>query len=833
MALKYTEYYLATSDCRLLTYSEKMATATQTIQKPFIKPSRNYDYLYDPTFTVSSQRDHAKESYKAQTSFDRIRRVPNFKTMFSSLRHHPRQTITLDMTDPVPKHVSRQWKGYSDQARQTLIRYKKFNYDPTVQVPPKFYPETDAEGKDRYKFFRRPIIPFLPQMPPSVVLAPQQMESIIDRNSSEEVSLIPPQTRNVYVQTDYRDSETQTDPYSPEYVVKPGSQPELLTLATLCYGKGLPAGLSQVEMIERARAKRAWESTLPDLNDLSQAEKRRCLMEEQERLEWSYRESEISEIQNERMELLRKMLQQREVDYQAINDKRIEHLWSKRQREKERQIRRVRSEHVKALRKLTENRQHLEGKRKERNIIKDYTNFDSQVYAPMTRIGVYLDAGSEQFTVKNRYNTTLDGILDLETTLSDSVTNIMTKPPDCVAKPVGNKARKQVKLGKILDQMYSDLQNEKLQTDKGEKPIRLLEKVEKPIPRPPTPTIDAPTKEEEEQELAIILLQRVIRGRAIQNKMIEGKEMRSDMIEELRTTHALQSPEQQEKKKETEAILGEQRARERQEHKEAVIVDGAERSAAELMGRQLDFLNKELIRLQEERRIHAYVMLATRERRMREAEESGRRQREERVRRTEDEIFKQMMRVHQGTVDTYLEDVILQSMERTADKQAREEIHKQAETINKLAVEFENTRDELQSKEMVAEMVYYFLLPEVEKQTTRDKVKHTQRKHLLAAHRIVYGEVDKLISQNEDMKDKEMTSDKYSVNSDMDREERKVVITLDKEKEVVGINEEMDIKEKITEMTSEKEKEDVTEQSSSSNEIEKKNVDEITHDVDD
>ena len=40
-------------------------------------------------------------------------------------------------------------------------------------------------------------------------------------------------------------------------------------------GKGLPAGLSQVEMIERARAKRAWESTLPDLNDLSQAEKRR------------------------------------------------------------------------------------------------------------------------------------------------------------------------------------------------------------------------------------------------------------------------------------------------------------------------------------------------------------------------------------------------------------------------------------------------------------------------------------------------------------------------------------------------------------------------------
>ena len=55
-----------------------------------------------------------------------------------------------------------------------------------------------------------------------------------------------------------------------------------------------------------------------------------------------------------------------------------------------------------------------------------------------------------------------------------------------------------------------------------------------------------------------------------------------------------------------------------------------------------DFLSKELIRLQEERRIHAFSMLAERQRRIREAEESGRRQVEERRRREEDEIFKQV-----------------------------------------------------------------------------------------------------------------------------------------------------------------------------------------------
>ena len=50
-------------------------------------------------------------------------------------------------------------------------------------------------------------------------------------------------------------------------------------------------------------------------------------------------------------------------------------------------------------------------------------------------------------------------------------------------------------------------------------------------------------------------------------KMYEGKEMRSDLIKELCTTHALQSPEQKQKKKETEAILSKQRTKEKAEHK--------------------------------------------------------------------------------------------------------------------------------------------------------------------------------------------------------------------------------------------------------------------------
>ena len=54
--------------------------------------------------------------------------------------------------------------------------------------------------------------------------------------SDQGILLRAPATRTISIQTDYRDSETQTDPYSPEYVVQPGSMPELLTIASLCHG---------------------------------------------------------------------------------------------------------------------------------------------------------------------------------------------------------------------------------------------------------------------------------------------------------------------------------------------------------------------------------------------------------------------------------------------------------------------------------------------------------------------------------------------------------------------------------------------------------------------
>ena len=93
-----------------------------------------------------------------------------------------------------------------------------------------------------------------------------------------------------------RESFAQTDPYSPEFIVRSSvkkTPPELLALATMTFGSGLPVGLAEIQMIERARIKRAWEAELPKVIDKVTFEKRLKMMEEMEMVEWKEREDEI------------------------------------------------------------------------------------------------------------------------------------------------------------------------------------------------------------------------------------------------------------------------------------------------------------------------------------------------------------------------------------------------------------------------------------------------------------------------------------------------------------------------------------------------------------
>ncbi|KAA0715980.1 Cilia- and flagella-associated protein 91 [Triplophysa tibetana] len=689
------------------------------------RQQRLYDHLYDPVYTLSGEVDHARQNLKAHTSLDRVRKVPEFNSMFSNLPHFPRYTLRLESIDPVPAFIDRRWRGYAEQRRQTLQQLTGviFEYSNLKCIPK----ADDVTGVDRWKFFKRPLIPFAQQIPPDVVFALPKSNLLSSPDGDEKRPPTPFQ-RSVGVQTDYRESETQTDPYTPDYVLRPGTAPpELLTLATLTWGRGLPAGLAEVEMIERARMKRAWEKTLPPLDDLTQLEKRRRMMEDMERKEWSFREHEMEKLQEVRLTLLKKLLRQREEKQDIVMIDRLDISFSQLQKEKEARLKKIHDDYVVSMRKLLAKRRNVEGKLERRDIIKDYSDYGSW-------IGKFPDQNSNRNVVKSHYLSTYQGLVELETGLPSSVTEHQIKvPKPKVTKGfISRSSRREQEL--ILT--HEALKKEKVCVEE-KKPLRFLFKRERPVPRPPTPVVDGPPEGDEERELAIICLQKSLRGRSTQNQMFEGKEKRLELIQELRTTHALQREELKKKEAEKQVTLVLQRERDNQSDRVSEIESYIAGVSGGVIVDMLDFLSKELARLQEERRMHAFTLLAERDRRIREAEESGKRQIEERRRREEDEIFKQVVKIHHDTVDMYLEDVILHSINRTADAEAREEIHHMAEELNNITYAMEETRNSQQSEEFVTELVYRFLIPEVQKRRCFEFLHQNQRRHLRAARSII------------------------------------------------------------------------------------------------
>merc|ERR1711920_524000 len=205
---------------------------------------------------------------------------------------------------------------------------------------------------------------------------------------------------------------------------------------------------------------------------------------------------------------------------------------------------------------------------------------------------------------------------------------------------------------------------------------------------------------------AVLLLQRIIRGRAYQNQMFEGKEKRLDLINELRVA---------ERFSETATTVEEKRYVD--QVKEKAFEGVLESIQGSVISSTLDQLSKELLRFQQERRIAAMVFLAERDRQLRQAQESGRRQAEERLREREDEMFRQIMGVHQGTVDSYLEDVLTNTVEQAAQSRALTEARLKAAKINSVVDTLEAAEQE--PEVVVRELVHSFNLPHVQREVVK------------------------------------------------------------------------------------------------------------------
>jgi hypothetical protein len=684
---------------------------TITVRPAHVQTERVHDYLYDKDYHVSGPRDHNRATYRSKTNDANVKQLYRYDTMFSELRHHPRYQTVLQQTDPVPEFIGRNWTDRAAHDRITSVRYDN----------------RDCGGEDRYKYFRRPVVPYA-QAPADVILEPPKPTNVARYDEPTDAH------RTIGTQTDYRDQETQTEPYSPEYKVVPGEAPEILTLAALKHGRGLPAGVAEVEMIERARDKRAWEASLPPLTDPEQFQKRRIMMEAREKHEWQLREKQIQEIQNARLEVLQSMLADRERKQQEIIEERLDRTLTKDANQTEEKINKIRKEHILKTRALRCTRSSLpfEINFSGRDIIYDYTNYDSEVYAPIARHGVFPDRGSEQYNVKSKYLDTYQGLCEMETSLGSALTETKIRPPAAKRGPdKDGYVRRKERLEWDLKETYDDIKaslKEKEQSVHKRVP-RLLKEVPKPVPRPETPTQQGPGADFEERQIAATLLQKLIRGGASRKKTLSELSRRIDLVEEVRSTHILLESERTEKEAEKLRVMDQRHGEKLERIDNAQVAENVHSVAGGKVQRLLDFLHKELIRLQDERRCHAFTLLAERKRRLREAKEAGQRQEEERRRREEDEIWREVFRTRQASVDKYLLAIATQASHNAAAELAEKQIEELAQTIDESG---------MSERDQSAELVYNFLIPEVLRREHRSKFHQNRDARLEAARSLLH-----------------------------------------------------------------------------------------------
>jgi len=169
-----------------------------------------------------------------------------------------------------------------------------------------------------------------------------------------------------------------------------GGGPELLSIRHLTFANGLPAGLAEAEHIEKMRAKRAFEASLPPLSDVSQLPLRKRLMEEWEEAEWAEREAEIARLQEERLDILRRAIDAREEKASRVAEARLRRMRDGMLSEKHKKFASIQAKRVKALRKLGKDRvaSHDDGDENKGSIVDEYADYGSRKYAPNPRDGL-------------------------------------------------------------------------------------------------------------------------------------------------------------------------------------------------------------------------------------------------------------------------------------------------------------------------------------------------------------------------------------------------------------------------------------------------------------
>jgi hypothetical protein len=514
--------------------------------------------------------------------------------------------------------------------------------------------------------------------------------------------------------------DTQTDPFTPEYTLREDDpNPMVLALADMHFETGENGGrigLDEIKFIDKTRRRRQVEENLPSGTEKEQFDKRVQMLKELEMKEWEEREEEIQKQQDAEMEILERILRQREHDREQRNRKKLEKRKAGVEEEVRAKMNKFERQRHQAIRKNTKKYDNPENLKSVRDILKEYTQFGSKTYAPMVRDGKLDDLTPIAYEIRPALLTDPLGIDEVE---QAQLQKMLKQDHERIVKEDPKKTSSDRKKQEIVEHVA--IAKEEIERQKNAqgntsnaKKIQNLHELYKATPRvvrPPTPNLEY-DEIDDEQEMAVLLMQRLLRGRAAQNEFFEGKERSLELIKELQ---AVEETKQLEKLHEKQHAVP---------HKPPIsqIVDAIQ---GKLVARTLDYLAKELIRQEEMQKVEKLRAYAEHERHRREKQELERREQEEDLRTREEEQYRQVIETDNDTISTFIYDIYEETPQRLAYVQSLKQVYDET-----LQSKDSSTNDEQEIRELVAS----FVLPQVKRSIIKNKIQNNQMKYIESAH---------------------------------------------------------------------------------------------------
>ncbi|RZF34664.1 hypothetical protein LSTR_LSTR010829 [Laodelphax striatellus] len=322
---------------------------------------------------------------------------------------------------------------------------------------------------------------------------------------------------------------------------------ESMKHATEIVSEGLPAGIHEVELIERARIKRQWEQVL--MNDLKTAKdietREKCIID-METSEWLFREQEIEKINSYRMELANKSMRGEKSNQFNRLDERVNRQIRRKEQQKNDQLKSLHDKKERELRKLTAKHKAWDNNLKSTHGTKESVDNLLTICSPLQptedKKPPAFSTDHEVIKYDKMMFGTVEGLILMENAPLDpapAFNFIKASKP----KTYGAMCHKLCRWStdEDLKQLQTDLR--RMSVNIGHKTHTLTKKEKvKPL-LPPLLCIEIPIKQNIELYKATSFIQQLLRGRAVQYKVFQDRKRLQPLIEELKKTRSLYKEE--------------------------------------------------------------------------------------------------------------------------------------------------------------------------------------------------------------------------------------------------------------------------------------------------